>query len=65
VIFYDVQGNPIDVDVVQFREPIPAGLARRVKSEVDGSVQVLTTHDRMVKPHTKVEFRVLDFEIVQ
>ena len=65
VVFYDAQDNPIEVDAVQYRGSIPAGLAKRVTSKVDGSVQELTTRDLSVKPHTKVEFRVLDFEIVE
>ena len=63
VIFYDAQGDPIDVDVVHFRDPIPAGLAKRVKSKVDDSVQELTTRYNVKTPHTKVEFRILDFKI--
>jgi len=65
VIFYDSQGDPIDVDVVHFRNPIPAGLAKRVTSKVDGSVQELTTRVNSKTPHTKVEFRILDFEIME
>ncbi len=65
VIFYDAQGDPIDVDVVQYQGTIPAGLAKRVKSNVDGSVQKLTTRYGLSTPPTKVEFRVLDFEIVE
>ena len=65
VIFYDVLGAPIDVDVVQYRGSIPAGLAKRVTSKVDGSVQELTTRVSTGAPHTKVEFRVLNFEIVE
>ena len=65
VIFYDAQGDPIDVDIVHLRDPIPAGLAKRVKSEVDGSVQELTTRQGAMSPHTKVEFRILDFEIIE
>ncbi len=65
VIFYDSQGDPLDVDIVHLREPIPAGLAKRVKSEVDSSVQELTTRDGSKVPHSKVEFRVLDFEIME
>ena len=56
VIFYDAQDDPIDVDVVHFRDLIPAGLAQRVTSRVDGSVQEL---------NTKVELRILDFEIME
>lgn len=64
VIFYDRQGNPIDVDFVQYRGLIPGGLAKRVTSSVDGSVQELTTREGSARPRTKVEFRILDFKIV-
>jgi S1-C subfamily serine protease len=63
VVFYDAQGNPIDVDVVRFQGIVPAGLAKRVTSRVDGSVQKLTTAQGSMSPRTKVEFRILDFEI--
>jgi len=63
VIFYDDQGSPIDVDVVQYWGLIPAGLAKRVTSKVDGSVQKLTTPYGSMSPRTKVEFRILDFEV--
>ena len=56
VVFYDHSGNPIDFDVVHYSDVIPAGLAKRVKSWVDSSVQKLTS---------KVEFRILDFRIVE
>ena len=65
VIFYDAQGVPIDVDAVQLRGPIPAGLAKRVDSEVHSSVQELTTRVGSKVAHTKVEIRVLDFDIVE
>jgi len=66
VIFYDIDGEPIDVNLVRSeKETIPAGLAKRVESYVDGSVQALTTHNRSTKPHTKVEFRILDFRIAE
>lgn len=63
VIFYDAQGNPIDVDVIRYQGLIPASLAKRVTSRVDGSVQRLTTEPGSMSPRTKVEFRILDFEI--
>ena len=65
VIFFDVQGDPIDVDVVLYQNLIPAGLAKRVTSMVDGSVQELTTRVNSKTPYTKVEFRILDFEIME
>lgn len=58
VIFYDAKGNPIDVDVVRYYGTIRAGLAKRVTSKVDGSVQKLSTARR-----SKVEFRILDFKL--
>lgn len=64
VVFYDSQGGPIDVDIVEYRGVIPAGLAKRVTSKVDGSVQKLTTPYGSMTPKTKIEFRVLDFQIV-
>jgi S1-C subfamily serine protease len=59
VVFTDPQGIPIDVDVVQYRGVIPAGLAKRVTSSVDPSVAVVTKWRS-----SAVEFRVLDFQIV-
>ena len=65
VIFYDAEGDPIDVDVVLHEGLIPAGLAKRLESRVHSSIRELTTQDGLKKPHTKVEFRILDFEIME
>lgn len=65
VVFYDHSGDPIDVDVVRYLEVVPAGLAKRVTGRVDGSVQKLTTVLGSASPFTRVEFRVLDFKIVE
>lgn len=65
VIFYDAQDNPIDVDVIRYQGLIPAGLAKRVTSKVDGSVQQLTTGMGSLTPRTKIEFRILDFGIAE
>lgn len=64
VIFYDGKNNPIEIDVVRHQGLIPPGLARRVTSKVDGSVQKLTTPQSRMNPKTKIEFRILNFEIV-
>lgn len=64
VIFFDASGSPIDVDVVHHSAAILAGLAKRVTSQVDGSVQKLTTPMYADSPRTRVEFRVLHFDIV-
>lgn len=63
VVFYDSQGSPLDVNIVRYSGLIPAGLAKRVSGKTDGSVQKITTPRRRATPFTKVEFRVLDFEI--
>lgn len=63
VVFYDSEGSPLDVNVVRYSGIIPAGLAKRVSARTDGSVQKLTTPRRSPTPSTRVEFRVLDFEI--
>jgi len=59
VVFTDSKGSPIDIDVVRDSGVIPAGLAKRVKSRVDGSIGQLTKWSS-----SAVEFRILDFEIV-
>lgn len=64
VVFYDKSGDPVDADVIHYREPIPPGLARRVPGEVHLSTQELTTREGSKTPSTKVEFRILDFKIV-
>jgi hypothetical protein len=65
VIFYDGNEEAIDVDVIRHVGLIPAGLAKRVTSMVDNSVQKLTTRKEEGIPHTKLEFRILDFQIVE
>lgn len=66
VIFYDQKGSPIDFDLVEYkRDEIPAGLAKLVSSSVYNSVQRLTTPRGSITPKTRVEIRVLDFQIVQ
>lgn len=60
LVFRDAQGNPLDVDVVRFSGAIPAGLAKRVTSQVHESIGVLTKWNTAV-----VEIRILDFEIVK
>lgn len=65
LVFYDDRSEPIDVDLVQCKDAIPAGLAKRLTSEVDQSVQKLTTQKGSATPHTKIEFRILDFQIVE
>lgn len=72
VVFYDRDGNPLDVDMLHYQDLIPAGLGKRSSGSVDASVKRLTTppsRDNQFMssfaPATKVEFRILDFEIVK
>lgn len=58
VVFYDGQRNPIDVDVVRYDGIIPTGLAKRVSGKVETSVKDLA------RKGGRIEFRVLDFQIV-
>jgi len=59
IVFRDVQGNPIDVDLFRFNGLIPAGLAKRVTSSVPGSIGVLTKWQ-----DSAAQVRILDFEII-
>lgn len=65
IVFYDSRGEPMDFDIVQYRGVIPAGLAKRVRGKVDGSVQKMTSGLGYSIPQTKIEFRVLDFQITE
>ena len=69
VIFYDRTNSPLDVIPLKFSNLIPAKLAKRVSASVDYSIKKITTSYKGISqfrdlPDTKVEFRILDFEIV-
>jgi hypothetical protein len=71
VVFYGRDGNALDVDMLHYSGVIPAGLGKRANGSVDASVKRLTTppsrdnqYLSSFAPSTKVEFRILDFEIV-
>ena len=72
IIFYDKDGNPLDITVAHYPGIIPGRLAKRVKGSVDQSIKRLTTppskHNQFMSsftPSTKVEFRILNFQIVE
>ncbi|WP_420127455.1 S1C family serine protease [Longimicrobium sp.] len=70
VVFYDRKGNPLETDVVTLNGVIPPGLARRVQGAVDMSVKRLTSNSiksgtaYSLTPVTKIEIRVLGFDII-
>jgi len=70
VVFYDRNDSPIDIAVVRYQGTIPSGLGKRITGEVDGSIKRLTTdisadnrYMSSLTPITKIEFRILNFEI--
>ena len=79
VIFYDELGDPIDVIETWFTTQIPAGLAKRVKHPdrnpyiryPDGvpsfvfSVSGLAVDNDVYELTKRLEFRILDYEIVK
>ena len=68
IVFYDSSGLPIEVDTFggsYSRITIPGGLAKRLRGNVDGSVQKLTTRRGNSNPITKIEIRILNFDIVE
>jgi hypothetical protein len=65
VIFFDSSQRPIDVDRLQFPDVIPAGLAKRLKGNVDGSVQRLTPYVTGGAGHYNIEIRILDFRLAE
>jgi S1-C subfamily serine protease len=73
IVFYDLEGNPLDVSIIRYSGVIPAGLAKRVKGSVEESVEKLNNPtkpwpyvpDPPRKPKGKIEFRILDFQIAE
>jgi hypothetical protein len=74
VVFYDSAGKTIDTDTVRYAGTIPAGLPRRLTSKVDKSVHeytapvdVLSVYPQgyQLIPSTRIEVRVVDFEIAR
>jgi hypothetical protein len=68
IVFYDVQGTPLDVQIVRYPGVIPGGLAKRITGRVDQSVERLNAERKTLPPHPpkgKIEFRILNFEIAE
>jgi S1-C subfamily serine protease len=74
IIFHDVRGQPIDVYPISYGGMIPAGTAKRIRGQVDPSVERLNapmTDDffygsRPLEPRPpkgNVELRILDFTV--
>lgn len=64
IVFYDNQGYPLDTFEFYNHYTIRGGLAKRLTGLVDSSVRDMVTTGFYKKPFTKVEIRVLNFEVV-
>ena len=74
VVFYDPSGNQLDFRIFAIPDVIPAGLSKRISREADETIASLNSpnHNRRVDsgsrhnpPESRVEFKILDFKIVQ
>jgi len=71
VVFYDLEGKPIDVAMQRYSALIPGGLAKRIKGRVDESVEKLNNPTRPFpyvpnpprRPRGRVDIRILGFRI--
>jgi hypothetical protein len=71
VVFYDLEGKPIDVAMQRYSALIPGGLAKRIKGRVDESVEKLNNPTRPFpyvpepprRPRGRVDIRILGFQI--
>jgi S1-C subfamily serine protease len=70
VLFYNKSGDVVDFTVVTYDGIIPAGLAKRSAGRVDASIKRFTTpisrnnqYMYSDEPSTKIEYRVLGFDL--
>lgn len=70
LVFYDEQEQPIDTILTGYKGIISPRLAKRVNSSVEYSIKKLTTKHVDSSnfddtPYTKIEFRILNFQIIE
>ena len=71
IVFYDLEGNPIDVATKRYSETVPGGLAKRITGKVDESVEKLNNPtkpfpyvpDPPRRPRGRVDIRILGFQM--
>jgi len=71
IVFYDLEGKPLDVAMQRYSALIPGGLAKRIKGRVDESVEKLNNPTRPFpyvpdsprRPRGRVDIRILGFHI--
>lgn len=72
VVFYDLEGKPIDVAMLRYSELIPGGIAKRINGRVHESVEMLNNPTRPFpyvpdpprRPLGRVDIRILGFQII-
>ena len=72
LIFYDPRGEPIDIYRINYQGLVPPGMAKRLKGQVDESVERLNCPKAAGypelpprSPEGKAEFRILDFSVTR
>lgn len=73
IIFYDLQGRPIDISTARYSELIHGGLAKRVKGRVDETVEKINNPTPAFpyvpnaprRPKGRIDIRILDFRIAE
>lgn len=71
IVFYDLEGKPIDVAMQRYSVLIPGGLAKRINGQVDESVEKLNNPtqpfpyvpDPPRRPLGRVDIRILGFQM--
>jgi hypothetical protein len=71
IVFYDLQGNPIEVESAGYHRAINSGLAKRINGQVDESVERLNNPtpappqvpDPPRRPKGRVDIRILDYSV--
>ena len=75
IVFYGMDGYPLDVAVSGFKGIIPGGLAKRITGRVDRSVEILNNPNPTQsfpyvpnpprRPRGQVYIRILDFDLAE
>lgn len=69
VVIYDDSDRPIDFASIHYPNIIPDGLAKRIFGHVDSSVEAMLHSSGFInktgKEKGRIEFRILDFQIIE
>ena len=62
IVFYDLEGSPLDAQAIRYPGVINAGLAKRTSGRVEETVRHLNAPNSH-KPIGRIEIRILNFEV--